>query len=61
MDYFTEQAYSHEEVREKIRIKYGTKARIMTHRTVRIGGFLGFFTREGVEVTGYISKKKNTP
>ncbi len=57
MDYFTEQAYSHEEVREKIRIKYGTKARIMTHRTVRIGGFLGFFTREGVEVTGYISKE----
>ncbi|HUI72891.1 MAG TPA: hypothetical protein VL354_20380, partial [Spirochaetia bacterium] len=33
----------------------GDDARILTHRTVRIGGFLGMFAHEGVEVTGYLS------
>jgi len=27
---------------------------VLSHRTVRTGGFWGLFTREGVEVTGYI-------
>jgi flagellar biosynthesis protein FlhF len=27
----------------------------MKRRTVRVGGVFGLFTREGVEVTGYIS------
>ncbi|MFP4113377.1 MAG: flagellar biosynthesis protein FlhF [Spirochaetales bacterium] len=57
MEYFVEQAATHREAEEKIRLKYGSQARIMHHRSVRIGGFLGLFTREGVEVTGYFSRE----
>jgi len=35
---------------------YGEDARILTHRSVRMGGFLGLFASEGVEVTGYLSE-----
>ncbi len=56
MEYFTETASTHREVLEKISLKYGGKAKILSHRTVRIGGFLGLFTREGVEISGYISQ-----
>jgi len=55
MEYFTETAATHREVLEKISSKYGDRAKILSHRTVRIGGFLGLFTREGVEISGYIS------
>lgn len=55
MEYFTETAPTHREVLEKISTKYGGKAKILSHRTVRIGGFLGLFSREGVEISGYIS------
>lgn len=57
MEYFVEQAITHREAEAKIREKYGDHARIMHHRTVRVGGFLGLFSREGVEVTGYFSNE----
>jgi len=57
MQYFTEQAYSHREALEKIRQKYGDQAKILTHRTIRIGGFLGLFAKEGVEITGYVANE----
>mgnify|MGYP006287447611 FL=1 len=57
MEYFVEQAPTHREAEERVRTKYGDAARIMHHRSVRIGGFLGLFTREGVEVTGYFSSE----
>ena len=56
MQYFTVQAHSDREALEKMRATYGEDARILTHRTVRVGGVLGFFAREGVEVTGYLSE-----
>ena len=55
MQYFTIQARSNREAIEKMKPTYGEDARILTHRSVRIGGFLGMFAREGVEVTGYLS------
>jgi flagellar biosynthesis protein FlhF len=55
MEYFVEQAASHREAEQKVRAKYGDKAKIMHHKTVRMGGFLGLFGREGVEVTGYFA------
>lgn len=55
MEYFVEQASTHREAELKVRTKYGEQARITHHRTVRVGGFLGLFSREGVEVTGYLS------
>jgi flagellar biosynthesis protein FlhF len=55
MQYFTIQARSNREAIEKMKVTYGDDARILTHRSVRVGGFLGMFAREGVEVTGYLS------
>ena len=54
MQYFTEQASSHREALELVRAKYGESAQILSHRSIRLGGFMGFFAREGVEVTGYL-------
>jgi len=56
MQYFTEQGLTHREVVEKIKAKYGEKAKILTHRSIRIGGFLGMFKKEGIEITGYLSQ-----
>jgi flagellar biosynthesis protein FlhF len=55
MQYFTIQARSNREAVEKMKSTYGEDARILTHRAVRVGGFLGMFRSEGVEITGYIS------
>lgn len=55
MQYFTEQALTHREALEKIRVRYGDQAKVLTQRSVRIGGFLGMFAREGIELSGYIS------
>jgi len=56
MQYFTIQARSNREAIEKMKTTYGEEARILTHRSVRLGGFLGLFSSEGVEVTGYLSE-----
>ncbi len=57
MEYFVEKGLSHTEVMQTIYRKYGDKAKVMHHRDVRIPGFLGIFSREGVEVTGYLTKE----
>ena len=54
MQYFTEQGATHREAIERVRAKYGDAAQILTQRVVRTGGVLGFFAREGVELTGYV-------
>jgi flagellar biosynthesis protein FlhF len=59
MQYFTIQARSNREAIDKMKITYGEDARILTHRSVRLGGFLGLFSSEGVEVTGYLSEDGN--
>lgn len=56
MQYFTEQGVTHREVVDKIKAKYGDKAKILTHRSIRIGGFMGMFKKEGIEITGYLSQ-----
>ncbi len=53
--HFTETGTSHKEVVTRIRMKYGDRAKIMFYKNVRIGGFLGLFTKDGVEYTGYIT------
>lgn len=57
MQYFTEQAPSHREAIETVRSKYGEQAQILSHRTVRSGGILGLFSREVVEVSGYLKPR----
>jgi flagellar biosynthesis protein FlhF len=56
MQYFTVQARSDREALEKMKTSYGEEARILTHRTVRLGGVRGLFGLEGVELTGYLSE-----
>jgi flagellar biosynthesis protein FlhF len=63
MNYFTEQGLNYTEAIEKVKLKYGENIRILSHKTVMMGGFLGFFQKEGVQIDGYISQdpfqKKN--
>jgi len=54
MQYIVEQGATHREVLEKVRARYGDTAQVLSHRTVRTGGFLGLFSREGVEITFYV-------
>ncbi len=60
MQYFTELANSHREALDLIRAKYGESAQVLSHKTVRMGGFFGFFAKDGVEVTGYIRPDRPT-
>ncbi|QQO08242.1 flagellar biosynthesis protein FlhF [Breznakiella homolactica] len=58
MEIIKEQGESYEDCLRKMREKYekyGKKVKVMTQEKIRIGGFLGMFTREGVEVTGILS------
>ncbi len=57
MQYFTEQAPSRREALERVRAKYGNAAQIVSHKTIRTGGFLGLFSKEGIEVTGYVREE----
>ncbi|MEI6874494.1 MAG: flagellar biosynthesis protein FlhF [Spirochaetota bacterium] len=61
MQYFTEQAPSHREAIDQVKSKYGEQAQILSHRTVRTGGILGFFSRELVEVSGYLKARIEPP
>lgn len=54
MQYIVEQGSTHREVLEKVRARYGDTAQVLSHRTVRTGGFLGLFAREGVEITFFL-------
>jgi flagellar biosynthesis protein FlhF len=57
VEQFVEQGSTYDECVEKVRRKWGDRARVMNYRTVPIGGIFGgrLFAREGVEITGYIA------
>ncbi len=59
MQYFTIQAKSHREAIDKMRIQHGENGKILTYRNIRLGGFLGLFSKDGVEITGYVSEKNH--
>ncbi len=59
MQYFTVQAKSHWEAIEKMKNQYGPGAKILTRKNIKMGGVLGIFRKEGIEVTGYISNENN--
>jgi len=56
MNYFSEQGLTFFEAREKAKAKYGDNIQILNHKSVMIGGFMGLFKKEGVQVDGYISQ-----
>jgi flagellar biosynthesis protein FlhF len=56
VEQFIEKGASYTDCLQKVREKYGEKAKVMNYRSVRIGGLFGrLFARDGVEVTGYVS------
>jgi flagellar biosynthesis protein FlhF len=55
VEQFVEQGLTYDECLKKVRKKWGDRARVANYRTIRIGGIFGLFSREGVEITGYIS------
>ncbi len=61
MEYFKEQGSSYMEAVTKVKTKYGERAKILNHRSIRYGGFLGVFSKEGVEVEGYVNKDTMIP
>ncbi len=61
MQYFTETAETHSKAIDKVKEKYGSGARILMQKTVKVPGFLGLFSRELIEVQGYVSQEKPEP
>ena len=57
MEYFTEQAPTHAECIRKIKEKYGENAKILMRKSIRMGGFLGLFAKDGVEMTGIVNNE----
>ncbi|MCL2704972.1 MAG: flagellar biosynthesis protein FlhF [Spirochaetaceae bacterium] len=63
MNYFTEQGLTYTDAIEKVKIKYGENIQILNRKSIMVGGFLGLFQKEGVQIEGIISQnpfqKKN--
>jgi flagellar biosynthesis protein FlhF len=55
MEIITERGSTYEECVRKMREKYGRSVEPYTRRTIRVGGFLGLFAREEVEVSAILS------
>src|SRR3990170_3067621 len=56
LQYFTLEAPTPREALERMKRQYGPDAKILTHKSVRRGGFFGLFSREAVEITGYVTR-----
>ncbi|MDR2901416.1 MAG: hypothetical protein LBV20_07865, partial [Treponema sp.] len=63
MEIITERGSTYQECVRKLQEKYGHHVEPFTRKTIRVGGFLGLFTREEVEVSAILSDlyKKNIP
>lgn len=53
--YFTVRGKDYDEVRRKILVEYGDRAQIVSWKDVPVGGFMGLFTKNQVECSGYLS------
>jgi flagellar biosynthesis protein FlhF len=58
MEMITEQAPSYAECYRKIIEKYGGRFKELGQKTVRVGGIFGLFSREAVEVYGYLPQEQ---
>ena len=56
MDILTEQAATYDECIAKISEKYGPNVQILRQKKIRMGGFLGFFEKDGVELNFILSR-----
>lgn len=56
MDILNEQAATYDECVAKITAKYGPNIQILRQKKIRLGGFLGFFERDGIELYFMLSR-----
>lgn len=61
MDILKERSDTYDSCIAQIRSKYGMNFDVIRRQTVRMGGFLGFFEREGVEVAFVLSREPYQP
>ena len=54
MRYFTVHGSNYQDAMAEMMRRYGPDACIQSHRTIRVGGVWGLFTRPAVEITGYV-------
>ncbi|MCL2765877.1 MAG: AAA family ATPase [Treponema sp.] len=59
MDIFIEQGESKEDCILKISSKYNRPFQILSQKQIRFGGFLGLFSRPGVQVEFYFQQQRN--
>ncbi|MBN2811785.1 MAG: flagellar biosynthesis protein FlhF [Spirochaetales bacterium] len=56
MDILTEQGPDYDECLSRIKEKYGPNIHILRQKKIRMGGFLGFFEKEGVELSFMLTR-----
>ncbi len=56
MDILSEQAATYEDCIGKIRQKYGPNIQILRQKKIRMGGFMGFWERDGIELYFMLSR-----
>jgi len=56
MDILTEQAATYDECHSRIKKRYGQNISVLRHQKIRYGGFLGFFEKEGVEISFILNR-----
>ncbi len=57
MEILTEQAASYDECLAKITAKYGPNVHVLRQKRVKVGGFLGFFERDAIELNFMIARE----
>ncbi len=56
-EYFIEHGASYREAMDKVVNRYGNRAKVVTQKQSKVGGVLGLFQRDVVELQGYISNE----
>lgn len=57
MDILTEQAETYNDCMAKITERYGPNVQILRQKKIKLGGFLGFFEKEGIELYFMLSRE----
>ncbi len=57
MDILTEQADTYDECIRRITERFGPNVHVLRQKKIRMGGFLGFFERDGVELSFILSRE----
>ncbi len=61
MDILSEQGTTYDECLAKIREKFGPDVHVLRQKKIKMGGFLGFFEKDGIELFFMLSKNPYRP